>query len=130
MARILIVDDSETVLAQVREVLEGAGYAVFTARDWRECRTSLAVRPDLVLVDVILPGLASGDQLAAELRKHPHTADARIVFYSSQSELALQRMVHEAGADGYIWKGADTEEFLAKVGRHLPPPATGGRTAG
>jgi len=122
MAKVLIVDDSETLLATAREVLEGAGYTVFTARNWRECRTALSVRPDLVLVDVVLPGYESGDQLAVELRKHPMTADSRIVFFSSQSELALQRMVHSSGADGYIWKGAEVDEFLAKVGRHLPRP--------
>ncbi len=126
MAKVLIVDDSETLLATAREVLEDAGYTVFTARNWRECRTALAVRPDLVLVDVVLPGYESGDHLAVELRKHPMTAGSRIVFFSGQSELALQRMVHEAGADGYIWKGAEVDEFLTKVARHLPPPGPGG----
>ncbi len=119
MARVLVVDDSQTLLGQVRELLEGAGHSVVTARDWRECRTSLAMEPDLVLVDVILPGYGGGDRLAGELRKHPITAGSRIVFFSGISELELQRMVHASGADGYIWKGVDAEEFLSRVERYL-----------
>jgi len=123
VARILIVDDSDAALGLAREILETAGHRVDVAHDWRECRSALAVEPELVLVDVELPGYDRGDRLAAELRKHPMTRHSRIVLFSGRSEIELQRMVRESGADGFIWKGIDADEFLARVGRHLPPAA-------
>jgi CheY-like chemotaxis protein len=120
VARILIVDDSDAVLQVARELLEGDGHRVAVAHDWRECRNSLAVEPDLVLVDIELPGNDEGDRLAAELREHPMTRRSRIVLFSGRSEIELQRLVRDRGADGFIWKGIDPDGFRARVARHLP----------
>ena len=119
MARILIVDDSEEGLRAACEILEDAGHRVAVARDRRECRSALAIEPDLVLVDVELSD--GGDDLAAELGTHPIAEHSRIVLFSGRSEIELQRLVRESGVDGFIWKGIGAEGFLARVCRYLPP---------
>jgi PleD family two-component response regulator len=104
-ARILVIDDDEVILATTEAVLGARGYRVTTHRGpFGASAEILRSKPDLVLLDLDMPGL-SGHALAALVRGNEEAAGVRIVFYSSSDDETLQAAVDEAGAHGYIRKG-------------------------
>ncbi len=123
--KILIVDDSELVLAMARDALEEAGYEVLTATNGIEANSYIfsKSKPDLIILDVMLPML-DGNKKAKLLREKEFSKQIPIVLISSKSEEELTRLTAEAGVDGFIRKpftntsiAASVREFLAKVGR-------------
>ena len=123
--KILIVDDSELVLAMARDALEESGYEVFTATNGIEANSYIFSknRPDLIILDVMLPML-DGNKKAKLLREKEFSKQIPILLISSKSEEELTRLTAEAGVDGFIRKPftnagivASVREFLAKAGR-------------
>jgi two-component system alkaline phosphatase synthesis response regulator PhoP len=123
--KILIVDDSELVLAMARDALEDSGYDVFTATNGIEANSYIFSKnkPDLIILDVMLPML-DGNKKAKLLREKEFSRKIPILLISSKSEEELKRMTIEAGVDGYIRKPftnsgivARVREFLAKAAR-------------
>lgn len=114
-SRILLVDDSELVLAVGRDALEEAGYEVFTASSGIEANSIIFSRnkPDLIILDVMMPML-EGHKKARLLKEKEFTKEIPILLLSSKSEDELRRLVGEAGADGYIRKPFGAGE-LARV---------------
>lgn len=103
--RILIVDDSELVLAMARDALEEGGYEVFTATNGIEANSYIFSKnkPDLIILDVMLPML-DGNKKAKLLREKEFSRHIPILLISSKSEEELTRLTAEAGVDGYIRK--------------------------
>ncbi|MCM2359354.1 MAG: response regulator [Geobacteraceae bacterium] len=123
--RILIVDDSELVLAMARDALEEAGYEVFAATNGIEANSYIFSKnkPDLIILDVMLPML-DGNKKAKLLREKEFSRQIPIILISSKSEEELVRLTAEAGVDGFIRKPftnagivASVREFLAKAQR-------------
>jgi DNA-binding response OmpR family regulator len=115
--RILIVDDDKTILMTTQSLLQNAGFEVITHDT--PFRTSELIRtwhPDLVLLDVNMPGLA-GDRLCALIRGNKRIT-TKIFFHSSNDEITLRQAVAEHGADDYICKG-DISGLRRKVGQAL-----------
>lgn len=121
--RILIVDDSELVLAMARDALEEAGYEVFSATNGIEANSYIfsTTKPDLIILDVMLPML-DGNKKAKLLREKEFSREIPILLLSSKSEDELRRLTAEAGVDGFIRKPftnagivASVREFLAKL---------------
>ena len=120
---VLVIDDSLGQLAMMRERLVRAGYApVVAAADWVQCRRALSVFcPAVVIIDVMLPGMVSGDLMATQLRRHPSCRGAKFLFHSGVKERDLAALAARAGADGYVPKG-DLEVLVSRV-QSLAPPA-------
>ncbi len=118
--RILIVDDSELVLAMARDALEGAGYEVFTATNGIEANSYIFSmnKPNLIILDVMLPML-DGNKKAKLLREKDFSREIPILLLSSKSEDELQRLTVEAGADGFIRKPFTNESIVASVREFL-----------
>lgn len=118
--RILIVDDSELVLAMARDALEGAGYEVFTATNGIEANSYIfsVHKPDLIILDVMLPML-DGNKKAKLLREKEFSREIPILLLSSKGEDELQRLTVEAGADGFIRKPFTNERIVASVREFL-----------
>lgn len=123
--KILIVDDSELVLTMARDALEEAGYEVFSATNGIEANSYIFSknRPDLIILDVMLPML-DGNKKAKLLREKEFSKQIPILLISSKSEEELVRLTAEAGVDGFIRKPftnagivASVREFLAKSSR-------------
>ncbi len=121
--KILIVDDSELVLAMARDALEESGYEVFTATNGIEANSYIFSknRPDLIILDVMLPML-DGNKKAKLLREKEFSKQIPILLISSKSEDELTRLTAEAGVDGFIRKPftnagivASVREFLVKA---------------
>ena len=114
--RILIVDDSELVLAMARDALEDAGYEVFCATNGIEANSYIfsPEKPDLIILDVMLPML-DGNKKAKLLREKEFSREIPILLLSSKSEEELRHMVTESGADGFIRKPFTSDGIVARV---------------
>lgn len=103
--RILVVDDDPDLLEITKELLELDGYHVRVQQSpFGTTKSVLEFEPDLILLDVNMPGL-SGDRLAALLIRGEEGIRRRVLLYSSNDELSLHRAALEVGAEGYIPKG-------------------------
>jgi DNA-binding response OmpR family regulator len=110
--KVLVVDDDRITLEVVRERLETAGFEVST-RDGA-LGTSAAIlseRPDVVLLDVDMPGL-SGDAIAKLLTARSHGAS--IVLHSASDLEDLRKMAAKCGAAGVIEKTDNEASFLTQ----------------
>jgi len=115
--RILVIDDSELVLAMARDALQSAGYEVYTATNGIEANSyifSTNNRPDLIIIDIMMP-LLDGNKKAKILKEKEHSRDIPIVFISSKNEDELARLVADAGADGYICKPFSSQSIVTSV---------------
>jgi CheY-like chemotaxis protein len=114
--KVLIVDDSEFELKVARKRLEDAGYQVISTSSGNCAHLVMRERPDLILMDVSMPGL-QGD-LAARmlLLSQSNSSSTVIVLHSRLPEEELAAKVKATGVAGYIAKTQDTKVFLKQVG--------------
>lgn len=117
MQTILIVDDDVNIGNLEQEVLERAGYAVQRAYSGTEALLWLkANRPDLILLDLMLPGL-SGEEVLPQLQGIP------VVVVSARATVQDKVDLLLGGAADYLTKPFDTKELLARVAVRLREPA-------
>jgi len=116
-ADILVVDDERVVRNGCRSLLENAGYTVRTARDGSEALRKFSDRrPDLVLLDVMMPGM-NGKFACAELRKADPLLPI-LLFTAMPSDVGAVD-AFGFGADDYIDKAKSPEELLARIAAAL-----------
>ena len=119
MKTILIVDDDVCIGDMLQEVLAKEGYGTARAYSGTEALLYLSGnRPDLILLDLMLPGL-SGEELLPLIEGIP------VIVVSARSETADKVDLLLSGADDYITKPFDTDELLARIAVQLRRPATG-----
>ena len=112
---ILVVDDSPTMARLLEMGLTNAGLSVRIANDGRAgLQMALERCPDLVLADVMMPGL-NGVELTQQLRDDPRTASCTIILVTAINDAAAKIEGFDAGADDYIVKPFDIAELLARV---------------
>jgi two-component system, cell cycle response regulator DivK len=115
MSLILIVEDNDKNLKLVRDVLQVKGYATIEAGTGEDgVRLAIEHRPDLVLMDIQLPGISGIDALRA-LRADPATATIPVIAVTASVMQQDRSMITEAGFDGYIGKPLDLKPFLETV---------------
>jgi len=116
---VLAVDDNALNLELVVFALELEGYEVRTALSVQAFEQAMAERrPDLVLMDVQLPG-TDGLELTRRLKADPATASIPVVAITAYAMKGDEVRMREAGCDGYISKPIDVASFGAQVRRHL-----------
>jgi DNA-binding response OmpR family regulator len=116
---ILVVDDDPNALDIVRTFLESKGYTVATAKDGNDALTQLeALRPALVLLDVMMPGM-DGWEVARIIKNHPQFGATRVVMLTARSDFADKHEGLRAGADDYIVKPIQLRELGERVERNL-----------
>lgn len=112
--RVLVVDDSETVLAFVRTVLSRDGYQVTTSDNVFVSALVLSLRPHLVLMDVDL-GISLGTVAVAALKRCGFASQTRFVLYSSTAESELAELAKECGADAWFRKTESASALSVRV---------------
>lgn len=118
-AHILIVDDEEDILELVRYNLKGAGYACTCVATGTEAvRTARTTLPDLVVLDLMLPGL-DGFEVCAALRADAVTRAIPIVMLTARGSDADIVRGLQAGADDYVTKPFSPKVLVARVGAVL-----------
>ena len=114
-AKILVVDDTPQNVKLLRDLLEVKGYAVATAASGEEALARLPVEnPDLVLLDVMMPGL-SGYDVCRRIREAPETALLPVVLCTSLDPQTERVKGMEAGADDFLNKPVNQAELFARV---------------
>lgn len=117
-ARILVVDDTPRNVKLLAELLTGSGYLVSTAASGAEALEDVAgragERPDLVLLDVLMPGVGGYDVCRA-IRSDPATATLPVVMVTALEAAAERVAGIEAGADDFLSKPISPPELLARV---------------
>ena len=113
--RILVVEDNLLNLELVTDLLEAGGFIVCPARTAEESfRAARELSPDLILMDLSLPGL---DGLAATraLRADPATRHLPIIALTAHAMRGDEALALHAGCDGYLTKPINTRTFATKV---------------
>ena len=119
MARILVVDDEETLVELVRSYLEREQYEVLTAADGRVAlELARSAQPDLVVLDVMLPGL-DGIEVCRQLRQF---SDAYVIMLTARTEEIDKILGLTVGADDYLTKPFSPRELVARVKALLRRP--------
>ncbi len=116
--KVLVVDDEQNVCEGVRDILEGSGYIVRMATSGQAAVELVTQEPiDVVLLDLIMPGMDGADTCAAIKQVRP---DARVVAISgSPSGERLNRFFENGGVDVYLYKPFGREELLQGVEKIL-----------
>ncbi len=115
MARILVVDDDARNLRLAATVLEQAGHEVLTAEGGAESvEAAFAHAPDLILMDIQMPGMDGGSALR-RLRADPRTAALQVVALTALAMKGDAERLLAEGFDGYLEKPIRYKEFLASV---------------
>src|SRR5205814_9432267 len=112
-ARILIIEDELPMRTALKDCLDAEGYRVLTATDGESgLERALREKPDLILLDIMLPKL-DGFALCAELRRH--SLDVPVLMLTAKGQVEDRVTGLDAGADDYLVKPFSTEELLARV---------------
>ena len=110
--RILIVEDEESIADLEKDYLELSGFEVEVANDGETgLRRGLAVEFDLIILDLMLPGI-DGYQVCREIRTK---SNVPIIMLSAKGEIFDKVLGLELGADDYILKPFDSKELVARV---------------
>jgi len=119
MAQILIIEDNEQNLYLESFILTAAGHTVVQARHGAEgIALAAALLPDLILLDIQLPGM-DGYAVAEALRHHAALAATPIVAVTSYAMVGDRERILAAGCNGYIEKPINPDTFVSEVGSHL-----------
>jgi two-component system chemotaxis response regulator CheY len=115
MRSCLVVDDSKVIRKVARHILETLNFEVDEAEDGREaldrCETAM---PDVILLDWNMP-VMSGMEFLRALRQAGHTVRPKVVFCTTENDIAHIRAAIEAGADEYVMKPFDRDTLESKL---------------
>ena len=117
MYKVMLIDDEESLHVSIEKLLTHAGYEYCGARDAESGMEMLvAERPDLVLLDVMLPGMNGFDlctRIRGEGRRIP------IIFLSAKTDIVDKSIGFRAGGDDYVTKPFDATELLLRIEAHI-----------
>src|SRR5215470_11327582 len=113
MSRILVIEDERPMRTALQDCLEAEGYRVLTAADGESgLQRVLGEKPDLILLDVMMPKL-DGFALCAELRRLSNPVPVLMLTAKGQVQDRVSGL--DAGADDYLVKPFSTDELLCRV---------------
>jgi two-component system, OmpR family, alkaline phosphatase synthesis response regulator PhoP len=122
MTKILVIDDEPTIVNLVQAYLKPEGYEVFTATDGPAgLKAARAFKPDLVILDVMLPGM-DGLELLSRLRRE---SQVYVILLTARTEETDKIVGLSVGADDYVTKPFSPRELVARVKAALRRIQTG-----
>jgi two-component system, OmpR family, alkaline phosphatase synthesis response regulator PhoP len=126
MAKILVIDDEPSIINLVTAYLKPEGYEMYTATDGNAgLKSALAFKPDLIILDLMLPGM-DGIELLTRLRRE---SDVYVIMLTARTEEPDKIIGLSVGADDYVTKPFSPRELVARVKAALRRIKTG-TTAG
>jgi DNA-binding response OmpR family regulator len=119
MAKILVVDDEIHIVKIIAYKMRGAGYEVVSARDGVEALDMVKLnRPDLILLDVMMPRM-DGYQTLQALKADPATRDIPVFLLTVKSKEVDRQKGYEIGADDYLTKPFSPNKLLERIDQAL-----------
>jgi CheY-like chemotaxis protein len=116
MKKILIVDDQAEVRRLVEMTLKVGDCQVLQAKSGEEAiEIGKAEKPDLIIMDIMMPGEMDGLEATRTLRNDPETKDSKIIMLTAKGREADREKGLEAGADDYFAKPFSPLELIKKV---------------
>ena len=113
--KILLVDDSQTELHHLSELLTKRGSAIRTAENGEEAMRRLGEeKPDLILMDVVMPG-QNGFQLTRAITRDPRFTDVPVIMCTSKNQETDKVWGMRQGARDYIVKPVDADELVGTI---------------
>ncbi|GAB6887500.1 response regulator [Desulfothermus okinawensis JCM 13304] len=121
MKKILLVDDSATILMSMEGVLKRSGYEVEKAKNGKEALSKLSSgkKPDLIITDLNMP-IMDGITFIKEVRKKPGFRFLPILMLTTESKQEKRQEAKKAGATGWLVKPVKPNDLLAVVKKVLP----------
>jgi two-component system cell cycle response regulator DivK len=121
MARVLVIEDNAANMTFAVFLLKSAGHEVLSASD-AEAGLALArdERPDLILMDIQLPGM-DGLEATTVLKREEATRAIPVIALTALAMKGDEERIRAAGCDGYIAKPMGYKEFLAAIAAQLTP---------
>jgi len=117
--RMLIIDDSPTIVALMRKFLQQNGYKTLEAGDAETgVEIARAERPDMIFLDIVLPGM-NGFAALRQLRRDPVTREIPIIMISGNEQATEQFYAQRIGADDFMKKPFSRSEVFARIERLL-----------
>ena len=117
--KILLVDDSNTVIMLHRMILSEYPYTLVIARNGKEAvHKAITEKPDLIFMDVVMPQM-DGFTACRTLRDHPDFEKTPIVMVTTRGEPANVKQGYESGCTDYITKPFEAGELLQRLQRYL-----------
>lgn len=116
-AKVMLIDDDESLHVLMRRIVEDAGYAFCASFDGEEGLTLLAdEKPDLLLLDVMMPGM-NGFEVCRRMREDGRRIP--IIFLSAKGDIVDKSIGFKAGGDDYVVKPFSPDELLLRIEAHL-----------
>ena len=120
MRKVLYVEDHEAQRDVMVQMMELYGYEIDVASNGEEgVKKAQEWHPDIVLMDIRMPGRIDGLVAIRQLRSGPDTADIPIIVVSAWSSIKLKERAMNAGADAHFTKPVTMDELIAAINRHL-----------
>ena len=121
MTSVLVVDDDPDILDALSEILEAEGFGVVRARNGQEARERLSPKPDLILLDLMMP-VMDGYEFARRMKQQSNPAsDVPILVLSADRNVSSK--AREIGAAGFLAKPFELGDLLGMVKKTLHSPA-------
>lgn len=118
--KILAVDDDPNNIAILKELLDDQYDLKISSNGTHALEIARDFLPDMILLDIMMPGM-DGYEVCRRLRKHHLLRETKIIMLSARAMSSEQLKGYQAGANDYITKPFDGDEFLEKVYLHLGP---------
>ncbi len=115
MARVLIVDDSPTEIHVLKTMLEKNGFEIVSATSGEEgIEAAKAQKPDVILMDVVMPGL-NGFQATRQLTRDPATSAIPVIIVTTKDQETDRVWGLRQGAKDYVTKPAQESDLVGKI---------------
>ncbi len=117
--KILLVDDSDTILTMERMILNKGPYVTVTASNGEEAiRKSQSEKPDLILMDVVMPKM-DGFEACRRIRRESATSKIPIIMVTTRGEEQNVEIGYKAGCTDYVTKPIDSTQLLIMLRSYL-----------
>lgn len=118
MPKVLVVDDEEQIIKMLKLRLEFFGHCVIAAGNGQECLQKISEKPDIILLDAVMPGL-SGFEVCKKIKEMEAVKDIPVIILTAlTSEEDVDKSI-ECGASCFISKPFNAEDVIVKINNAL-----------
>ncbi len=113
--KILLVDDSATVLMMERMILASERFQIVTAANGEEAQQRARIeQPDLILMDIVMPK-CNGIQACKAIKEDPATKHIPVILVTTRGEAESMEAGYDSGCNDYVTKPVNSAELLGKI---------------